>query len=147
MRASRSQTLEATNLLTSTPDEVTLAIACFLLTARDLLSLRLSCRRFNLRCIAAPGVSRSGAAAAAPEMLCIVEEAGRRWVAGCSEQERGWVPRRYLESLLGLMHEMELLRVPLLFGRSHALGRCLRAGRWRRIPRAPANSAPRRARR
>ena len=53
MRASRSRTRDATNLLTSTPGEAALAIACALLTARDLLSLRLSCRRFNIRCIVA----------------------------------------------------------------------------------------------
>ena len=60
-----------------------------------------------------------GGAAAAPEVLCIAEEAGRLWVAGCSEQERGWVSRRDLESWLCLMHEVELLRVPLGFGRAH----------------------------
>ena len=53
-------------------------------------------------------------------MLCIAEEAGRLWVTGCCEQERGWVPRRELENWLGLMHEVELLRLPLAFGRAHA---------------------------
>ena len=53
-----------------------------------------------------------GAAAAAPEMRCITEEAGRLWVAGYSEHERGWVPRVQLESWLGLMHAMEVLQVP-----------------------------------
>ena len=53
-------------------------------------------------------------------MLCIVEEAGRLWVVGCSEQERGWVLRLDVESWLCLMHEVEVLRVPLLFGRAHA---------------------------
>ena len=57
MRASRSRTREATNLLTSTPDEFVLGVARFLLTARDLLSRRLSCRLFNIRCIAAPAAS------------------------------------------------------------------------------------------
>ena len=52
-------------------------------------------------------------------MLSIPEEAARRWVAGCSEQERGWVLRRGLESWLGLMHEVEVLRLPLVFGRAH----------------------------
>ena len=37
-----------------------------------------------------------------PEMLCVAEEAGRLWVAGCSEQERGWVSRIERESWLGL---------------------------------------------
>ena len=59
----------------------------------------------------------AGAAAAAVEMLCIVEVAARRWLAGCSEQERGWVPRRELKSWVCLMHEVEL---PLAFGPAHA---------------------------
>ena len=75
-------------------------------------------------------------------MMSIPEEVGRRWLAGCSEQERGWVPRRECEnwlglmvSWLGLMHEVELLRLPLVFGR------CLRAGRWRRRPPVPGFTA------
>ena len=118
MRASRSRTREAPNLLTSTPDEAALAIACSLCSARDLLSLHLVCRRFHIKCIAAP--DHGGAAATAPEMLCIVEAAGRRWVGGRSDQERGWVLRRELESWLSLMHEVEVLRLPLVFGRAHA---------------------------
>ena len=62
------------------------------------------------------------AAAAAPEMLSIPEEAGRLWVAGCSEQERGWVPWSGVESTLCLMQQVEMLRLPLLFGRAHARG-------------------------
>ena len=54
-------------------------------------------------------------------MLCIAEEAGPVWVAGCSEQERGWVPCCDLESWLGLMQEVAVLRVPLAFGRVHCL--------------------------
>ena len=45
----------------------------------------------------------------------------RLWVAGCSEQERSWVPLLDHESWLCLMQEVELLRVPLLFGRAHAI--------------------------
>ena len=85
MRASRSRTRDATNLLTSTPDEVALGLACALLTARDLLSLRLTCRRFNIRCIVAGG----GPAAAAPEMLCIVDDAGRCMVLAGGAQRAG----------------------------------------------------------
>jgi hypothetical protein len=48
MRASRSRTRKHTNLLTATLDEAALAIACFLITDKDLLSLRLTCRRFNI---------------------------------------------------------------------------------------------------
>ena len=53
-------------------------------------------------------------------MLGITDEAGLR-AAGCSEHERGWVPRRELESWLRLMHEVGLLRLPLVFGRAHAV--------------------------
>ena len=53
-------------------------------------------------------------------MLSIPEEAARLWVAECSEQEQGWVPRVELESLMGLIQEVELLRAPLLFGWAHA---------------------------
>ena len=119
MRASRCRTRERTNLLTSTPDEAVLAIACFLTTARDLLGLALGFRRFSAKCIAAGMIIGGGGPAAAAELLSIVQEAARRWVAGCSEQERGWVPRRGLESWLGLMHEVQALRLPLAFGRSH----------------------------
>ena len=181
MRATRSRTRAATNLLTSTPDEVALAIACRVLTARDLLCLIIACRRFRVKCIVASGGVRvptakdcpgnhglasttqgvvgqwcdvcgkkdlpvdsrlfgcricnydvceschrqggaaAAASAAAPEMLSLAEEAARRWLAGCSEQERGWVPRRGLESWLGLMHEVGVLRLPLVFGRSAEL--------------------------
>ena len=116
MRASRSRTrAEATNLLASTPDEFVLGVVRFLLTAKDLLSFRLSCRRFNIRCIAcsaraAAAGDDGAAAAAAPEMVCIVEDAGRRWVALCSEQERGWASHLEGESWLCLMHEVALLR-------------------------------------
>ena len=102
-------------------DDTLLNIARFLPTARDLLCLKLTHSRFAAKVIAAaPSVGRSGGAAAAPEMLCIADEAGRLWLVGCSEQERGWVPRVELESWLCLMHEVELLRAPLLFGRAYA---------------------------
>ena len=57
---------------------------------------------------------------AAPEMLCIADEAARLWLAGCSEQELGWVPRLELESLLCLVREVGLLRGPVAFGRAQA---------------------------
>ena len=89
-----------------TTDDTLLHIARFLPTAKDLLNLQLACPRFAAKVIPSPSVGAAAggaAAAAAPEMLCIAEEAGRVWVAGCSEQERGWVPRRDLESWLGLV--------------------------------------------
>ena len=102
-------------------DDTLLHIACFLPTAKDLLRLALTNKRFGAKVIAAPSVIGGGdGPAAAAEMLSIPEEAARRWVAGCSEQERGWVPRRVLESWLGLMHEVGVLRLPLAFGRAHA---------------------------
>ena len=101
-------------------DDTLLRIAHFIPTARDHLCLMLTNKRFATKIIASAPSAIGGVAAAAPEMLCIAEEAARLWVAGCSEQERGWVPRRELQSWLGLMHEVELLRVPLAFGRAHA---------------------------
>ena len=79
-------------------------------------------------------------------MVSIVEEAGRLWVAGCSEQGGGWVPRVEHESWLGLMHEVELLQEPLAFGRAHiSVTLSEGGGRWRRRARA-ATGGPRRAR-
>ena len=66
------------------------------------------------------GRMRGGGGGGAAGMVCIVEVAARRWLAGCSEQERGWVPRRELKSWVCLMHEVELLRLPVVFGRAHA---------------------------
>jgi len=113
-RASRSRTREHSNLLTSTPDEAALAIACAVLTAKDLVCLRLTCRRFGIKCIVIGGASQRR------RKVSLVEEAARRWVAGCSEQERGWVSHRLGESWLSLMHEVEVLRLPLAFGWTHA---------------------------
>ena len=95
-------------------DDILLRIAGFLPTAGDLLNLGLTCPRFAAKIVAAaPNVG-------VPEILSLVEEVGRLWMAGRSEQERGWVPRLELESWLCLMQEVELLRVPLFFGRAHA---------------------------
>ena len=118
--AASARSRELTNLLTDTPDEAALAIACFLATAKDLLRLQLACKRFSTKSIVAPlGLGAAGPSTALVQRLCIAAEAARRWVAGCSEQERGWVPRRALESWLSLMHEVGLLRLPLGFGRAH----------------------------
>ena len=127
-------------------DDTLLGILRFL-PAKALLRVLLTCKRFNIKCIAAPrGIATGGAAAAAaaPEMLCIVEEAGRLWVAGHSEQERGWVPRGELESWLGVMHEVAVLQMPLVFGRAHAdLTLSEGPGRWRRGTRRTATGGPR----
>eukprot|EP01046_Picozoa_sp_COSAG06_P013317 COSAG06_NODE_803_length_12172_cov_16.477595_5_plen_322_part_00 len=124
--ATRRTVRAAANLLTATPDEAAIIIACALTDPTDLLHLAAACRRFFIKCIiAAP--PPFGTAAVAPaqqaeaiEMWSIVEEAGRRWIADCTNQEQGWVPRRGRESWLGLMWEVEALRRGAVFGRSHA---------------------------
>ena len=87
---------------------------------RDLLCLALTCRRFGIKCIvSAAGGGGAAAAAGQPLSLSIVEEAARRYrLYRCSEQEQGWVPTYGVG--LGLMHEVEVLRLPLAFGRAHA---------------------------
>eukprot|EP01046_Picozoa_sp_COSAG06_P049167 COSAG06_NODE_7511_length_2479_cov_8.699580_4_plen_297_part_00 len=123
--ATRRSVQTTTNLLTATPDEAAIIIAAALGSATDLLHLAVACRRFALKCIAAPPPPRAAAsasaaaAAAAAEMWSIAEEVARRWIATGTEQERGWVPRRGRESWLGLMWEVESLRRGTVFGRSH----------------------------
>eukprot|EP01046_Picozoa_sp_COSAG06_P023006 COSAG06_NODE_1811_length_8317_cov_7.969944_5_plen_332_part_00 len=125
--ATRRAVLDATNLLTATPAEAALLIACALTDPRDLLALAIAVPpRFANKCIAAPAPHRttsdSAAAAAAQqaEVWSIIQEAARRWIASCTEQEQGWVPRRGRESWLGLMWEVESLRRRgAVFGRSH----------------------------
>ena len=94
-------------------DDTLLNVARFL-GAKELLNLQLTNKRFTTKVIAAPSVG------GVPERLSVVEEAARRWVASCSDQERGWVPRRGHESWLGLVHEVEVLQLPLAFARAHA---------------------------
>ena len=77
-------------LAEETTDDTLLHIARFL-NARDLLRLKLTYKRLSIKCIHAPS-GGGGAAAAAPERLCIAEEAARRWLAGCTQQERDWAP-------------------------------------------------------
>ena len=100
-------------------DDTLLNIARFLPPARDLLCLKLTNSRFAAKVIAAAPSGGGGAATAPPEMLCIADEAGRLWLAGCSEQGRGWVSQLDGESWLCLMQAVGLLRVPVAFGRAH----------------------------
>jgi hypothetical protein len=124
-------------VLDACTDDTLLAIAVDLASPADLLRLALTCRaaaqRFYFAAASYSAASSSssavssggsgGAAAAAAqqaEMWSIAEEAARRWIATCTEQERGWVPRRGRESRLRMMWEVEVLRKDLVFGRSHA---------------------------
>ena len=116
--ATRRAVRNATNLLTATPAEAAIIIACALTSAQDLLSLAVACRRFVIKCIAAPAAHRNATTAAAAqraEIWSIAEEAAHRWIADCTDQERGWVPRRERESWLGLMWRVERLRHTLTF--------------------------------
>eukprot|EP01046_Picozoa_sp_COSAG06_P023008 COSAG06_NODE_1811_length_8317_cov_7.969944_7_plen_317_part_00 len=127
--ATRRVVLDATNLLTATPTEAVLIIACALTDPRDLLHLAVAVPpRFFIKCIAAPppphrtSTSSGGAAAAeATEMWSIIQEAARRCIGTCTDQEQGWVPRRGRESWLGLMWEVESLRRSAVFGRLHSM--------------------------
>jgi hypothetical protein len=112
------------DLLTAAASVIIHRIATSLTDPVDLLSFLLVHPRFVTKCIAAPLTSSGGggsaaAAASETEMWSIPEEAARLWIAECSEQERGWVPRRGRESWLGLMLELQLLRRAAVFGRSH----------------------------
>ena len=125
--ATRRAARDATNLLTATPDEAAIIIAAALADPRDLLRLARACRRFAIKCIAAPahrtttsgGGTAAAAAAQQAEMWSIAEEAARRRIAACTDQERGWVPRRGQESWLGLMWEVQSLRRGAVLGQSH----------------------------
>jgi hypothetical protein len=128
--AARSAVRNATNLLTATPLEAAIIIACALTDPGDLLHLAVAVpRRFATKCIAAPasshrttasgGTAAAAATAGAPDLWSLVEEAACRWIADCTDQERGWAPRRGRESWLGLMWEVQSLRRGAVFGRSH----------------------------
>jgi hypothetical protein len=122
LRALTHRTMAA-NLLTATPIEAAIIIAATLADPRDLLRLAVALpRRFATKCIAAPAAHRNfeGGGAAAIEMWSIAEEVARRWIVTCTDQERGWVPRRGQESWLGLMWEVQSLRRgAAVLGRSH----------------------------
>lgn len=115
-------------------DGTLLAIAVALPTSTDLLALSLTCSVAAQRLYLTsprwgnegsgggePRKTSGGTQTARAETWSIVQEAARRWLlTTCNDQERGWVPCRRLENQLDLMREVELLRRPLVFGRSHA---------------------------
>jgi hypothetical protein len=125
-------TMSLAAVLDAATDDTLLAIAIALPTSIDLLRLVLTCRaaaqRFYFTATsyrgegsAVPSGASGGTAAATAqqETWSIIEEAARRWIATCTDQERGWVPRRGRERWLGLMWEVEALRHAAVFGRSH----------------------------
>jgi hypothetical protein len=105
------------NLLTGVTDDTLQHIVSCVPSAKDLLRLGLSCVRLGTCSVRGVDVI---AAAAPAQLWSIVEEEARRWLMKCTDQERGWVPRRERESWLGLMQGVELLRRAVGFGRSHA---------------------------
>jgi hypothetical protein len=95
---------------------------CSFLAPRDLGRLACVSRLFGRPCIDDDGEAASGAEAGAGQAAtAVVDEAARRWIATCTEQERGWVPRRGQESWLGLMWEVQSLRCGAVFGRWHEM--------------------------
>lgn len=112
-------------------DSLLLHCAQQLVAATDLLHLALTCTRFAVRSVLPcsdlidePASSVAPTVAKGPSQLgldsgwSIAEEAARRWINDCSEQERGWVPQRG-QSWLSLMREVEVLRRPLVIHRAH----------------------------
>ena len=109
-------------VLDAATDDTLFAIAVALSTPADLLRLALTCRAAAQRfyftttsyssgsAVPSGGTASGGAAAAAAqqqaETWSVIEEAARQWIAACTDQERGWVPRRGRERWLGLMCEV-----------------------------------------
>ena len=118
-------------VLDTATDDTLLAIAIALPTPADLLRLALTCHAaawrfyFTATSYSSGSAVPSGAGTTAAagqqqaETWSIIEEVARQWIAECTEQERGWVPRRGSGSWLGLMWEVESLRRAAVLGRSH----------------------------
>jgi hypothetical protein len=108
-------------VLDAATDDTLLAIAVALPTAADLLRLALTCRaaaqRFYFTATSYGGGGSAAVAQQQAETWSIIEEAARQWIAACTDQERGWVPRRGRERWLGLIWEVESLRRGVVFGR------------------------------
>jgi hypothetical protein len=98
---------QSTNLLLDTPDEVAMAIACQLGSATDLLRLGMACKRFRvkpstkiepkcdrLRPAAVPSLRGELHPTTHTGLCSVMNEAGRRWLMGCSQEQQAWVPYR-----------------------------------------------------
>eukprot|EP01043_Picozoa_sp_COSAG02_P003191 COSAG02_NODE_76_length_41115_cov_60.967817_18_plen_300_part_00 len=106
-------------ILHSCTDETWIAITTALPTAADILRFVVTSHAVGQRLYFHRTARFGSSGAVQPENWSIAEEAARRWLSACSEQERSWVPRYDRESWLGLMREVELLRRSAVFGRSH----------------------------
>ena len=96
--------------LSNVSDEIALLIGKHL-PAEALCLLLLTCKRFSEKYVT---VVRPVGSTASPEKAgawSIVDEIARRRLDECHEGERAWVPRRGDERWLGLMFEVEALRV------------------------------------
>jgi hypothetical protein len=119
--SSSSRRRRQVSLLLHTPDVVALRIVSLLDTAVDLARLGAVCQRYRTKSIVAP--IPNGAAllrlplylGPVPEAWSMTEEAARLRVVALPEPQRSWVPRRGSESWVGLLHELEGLRMPLVF--------------------------------
>jgi hypothetical protein len=98
--------------------EILLGI-CSFLAPRDLGRLACVSRLFGRCCADDDDDGASGAVTEAGAGQAVVDEAARRWLATCTEQERGWVPRRGRKSWLAQMWEVQSLRRGAVLGRSH----------------------------
>lgn len=101
------------NLL-SLPDNILLHIVRADLDSTTLVRLGLTCGRFGRKGIYDQSLGKPA------ERLSLVELAGHRWVLSLDKEQRRWVPRRDSESWVALMREVEILRLPLVFGRSNS---------------------------
>jgi hypothetical protein len=120
-RAGKGRRASSCALLDLLADDQLLHVLSYLPTASDLARVQLSCKRL--------GGARSDVA----ETLCslydlegeglsLVEQVARQSVLACTEQERGWVPRRNRERWPNLLREVELLRQAARFDRVSRAG-------------------------
>ena len=100
---------DATNLLPATPDEAAIIIACALHSAQDLLSLARACRRFAIKCIAAPAAHRNATSGGGTA-------AGQRGPGGAERTDyaQRWYAGRQAGRQAGPepLHEVKGIRLP-----------------------------------
>lgn len=98
--------------MTSKPIPNLVAAATTANSAKWLPRLRRFARETVRDALAVPG--------AAAEAWSVVQEAAWRFVAGRPAQEQGWTAGHTAQTCwLGIMHELEMLRVPMELARAH----------------------------